>query len=195
MDPNNSVIKRLWCSSAEKKVKLITFPSWVQSNKKSALEHFQNAEIQIILGMCKVSFGPLLSIHTFCSVQWICKQTVMALIRLCRWAEWPGPLLSAHARRHFFKWRSPSKQSAYSSNMITLFTLNIHTPLFLTIFGMCQAKQYRQTFAKCTDLDHPAYAQSIIWAFALHSYILKYPMILLVDSQGPDQTARMHMLI
>ena len=31
--------------------------------------------------------------------------------------------------------------------------------------------------------------QSIIQAFALHSYILLYPMILLADSEGPDQIA------
>ena len=28
-------------------------------------------------------------------------------------AEWPWPLLSAHARRHFFKWHSPSRKLAY----------------------------------------------------------------------------------
>ena len=32
-------------------------------------------------------------------------------------------------------------------------------------------------------------------AFALHSYILCCPMILLADSEGPDQTARMRRLI
>ena len=41
---------------------------------------------------------------------------------------------------------------------------------------------------KCPDSNHPAHVQSIIWAFALHPYILWYPMILLVDSKGPDQT-------
>ena len=49
--------------------------------------------------------------------------------------------------------------------------------------------------AKNAHSDHPAHAQSIIRAFALHSYILKYPMILLADSEGPDQTARMRRLI
>ena len=33
--------------------------------------------------------------------------------------------------------------------------------------------------------------QSIIRAFTLHSYILKYAMIPLADSVGPDQTVRM----
>ena len=31
--------------------------------------------------------------------------------------------------------------------------------------------------------------------FALHSYILVYPWILLTDSEGPDQTARLRSLI
>ena len=48
--------------------------------------------------------------------------------------------------------------------------------------------------AKCADSDHTAHAQCIIRAFALHSYIL-YQMIRLVDSEGPDQTARMRSLI
>ena len=33
------------------------------------------------------------------------------------------------------------------------------------------------------------------WAFALNSYIMKYSMILLADSEGPDQTALMRRLI
>ena len=32
-------------------------------------------------------------------------------------------------------------------------------------------------------------------AFALHSYILLWQMILLADSEDPDQTAQMHRLI
>ena len=40
--------------------------------RKSAFEHTQNAQIQIILSMHKVSSGPLLSIYTFCSIQWFC---------------------------------------------------------------------------------------------------------------------------
>ena len=40
-----------------------------------------------------------------------------------------------------------------------------------------------------------ACAKYIILAYALYSYILLYPMILLVDSGDPDQTARMHRLI
>ena len=36
---------------------------------------------------------------------------------------------------------------------------------------------------------------SLTLAFVLHSYILLYPMILLTDREGPDQTARMRRLI
>ena len=39
---------------------------------KSAFEHVQIVHIQIILHMRNVSSGPLLSIRTFCSVQWFC---------------------------------------------------------------------------------------------------------------------------
>ena len=42
---------------------------------------------------------------------------------------------------------------------------------------------------------HPTHAQSFIRAFALHWYILYCFMILLADSGGPDQTARMRSLI
>ena len=54
---------------------------------------------------------------------------------------------------------------------------------FLTVFSACDmimAGYYRFTFysvcavssATCADSDHLQEAQSIIWAFALHSYIL-----------------------
>ena len=39
-------------------------------NRKSVFEHVQNAQIQIILHMHKVSSGPLLYIHAFCSIQY-----------------------------------------------------------------------------------------------------------------------------
>ena len=44
--------------------------------------------------------GPLLSIHTFCSVYWFYKRTAKALISLRRCAGWSGPSLSEYARRH-----------------------------------------------------------------------------------------------
>ena len=58
--------------------------------------------------------------------------------------------------------------------------------------GLTKRKKCFLTCAKFRDLDNPAHAQSIIRAFALHPSILKYPMILLVDSEVPDHTARMH---
>ena len=42
---------------------------------------------------------------------------------------------------------------------------------------------------------YQVHAQSIILSFALNSYILQYPMILLADSEEPDQTAQVHGLI
>ena len=66
--------------------------------RKNVFKHIQNVQIQIILHMCKVSSGPLLSIHTFCSIQQCCYQTVKALIRLHKYAGWSGPSLSAYTR-------------------------------------------------------------------------------------------------
>ena len=42
---------------------------------------------------------------------------------------------------------------------------------------------------------HPTHAQNLIRAFSLNWYILKCAMNLLVDSEGPDQTAQMGRLI
>ena len=45
-------------------------------------------------------------------------------------------------------------------------------------------------------LEHAQNVQiQIIWVFAIHLYILQYRMILLADSEGPDQTARLRSLI
>ena len=41
---------------------------------------------------------------------------------------------------------------------------------------------------------HPVSVQNLIQPFALHWYIL-YPMILLADSEGSDQTMQVHKLI
>ena len=62
-------------------------------------------------------------------------------------------------------------------------------------FGSCQAKKWLQTCAKATDSDHPWQWQSIFQAFALNSYFLWYPMILLGNNEGADQTAWMCRLI
>ena len=52
-------------------------------------------------------------------------------------------------------------------------------------------KKCLQTCAKGTYSDYPMHVQ----ASALHSHILKYPVILLADSEGPDQVAEMCTLI
>ena len=60
----------------------------------------------------------------------------------------------------------------------------------LATYGPGQAKKCLWTCTKWADSDHPAHAQSMIWAFALQSYILYNPMIWLIsDSKSPDQTA------
>ena len=46
---------------------------------------------------------------------------------------------------------------------------------------------------KCTESESSR--TSAEFHLGLHSYILQYPMILLADSERPDQTARMHRLI
>ena len=49
-----------------------------------------------------------------------------------------------------------------------------------------QVKKCLQTGTDCEDSDHSAHAQNIIQAFVPNLYILKYPIILLADSDGPD---------
>ena len=63
------------------------------------------------------------------------------------------------------------------------------------IFEPRQAKKCLRTCTKCADSVHPAHAQSNTRPFAVHSCILPYPMILIADSEGPDQTARMRRAI
>ena len=65
----------------------------------------------------------------------------------------------------------------------------------IIIMGRVKRKKCLRTCAKCADSDHPSHAQSLIRAFALHWNILQHPMIQLVDSKGPYQTARMRRLI
>ena len=47
--------------------------------RKSAFEHVQNVQIQIILHMRKISTGRLLSIQAFFSIQYFCKRTDQGL--------------------------------------------------------------------------------------------------------------------
>ena len=107
MDPNNRVIKRLWCSLWQEKNNNI---SYMGSAKQNCLEYAQNVRIHIILHMPNVSSGHLLSIETFCSIQWFCLWTVKAWIRLHRCAVWSGlhcPHIPALARRHIYARRGP----------------------------------------------------------------------------------------
>ena len=62
-------------------------------------------------------------------------------------------------------------------------------------YGPRQAKKCLRIWANCRDSDHPVHAQGNIRAFALHSYILKYRLTILADSECPVQTARMRRLI
>ena len=66
--------------------------------------------------------------------------------------------------------------------------------IWIPLFGFRQAKICLRACAKCAE-SHPAHAQRLIRAFALHWSSLWCPMILFADSEGPDQTARMRRLI
>ena len=59
----------------------------------------------------------------------------------------------------------------------------------------CQGKNCLRTFEKSAELDHLVNQQTIIQAFALHLYILYYPMIPLANCEGTDQTTWMHRVI
>ena len=74
---------------------------------KKCLWTWQYTQIQIILRMRKVSSGPLLSIHTFCSRHWFCKRTVKILIDCVECTGWSGPALSACALKTGFRIARP----------------------------------------------------------------------------------------
>ena len=77
----NMNIQRMYCpmicqrrKKKEKKNEIVMnhfMNNFGRNKRKSAFEHAQNAQIQIILHMRKASSGPLLSISTFCSIQWV----------------------------------------------------------------------------------------------------------------------------
>ena len=92
------------------------------SSEKNAFEQAQDAQIQIFLHMCKVSSGPLLSIHTrtFCNIQWFSSRTGRALIRLRGCAGWYGPSLCGYAQRYVFEWRGQNNVKTKNSNDSTL---------------------------------------------------------------------------
>ena len=78
------------------------------------------------------------------------------------------------------------------SKCLCLFRPNLHV-----IYNMWAASRENclQACAKCANSDHLVHALSIIRFFILHLYILYNTMLLLADSEGTDQTVRMHTLI
>ena len=76
---------------------------WTASRKKNASMHTKYADSEQLAHAQStyVSYGPLLSILAFCSVQWFCQRTVKALIRLRGCTGWSGHLLSAYAQNMF----------------------------------------------------------------------------------------------
>ena len=74
---------------------------------KVPLSITQTVRMHIILHMCNVSSGHLLSIRTFYSIQRFCLQTMKAPIRLCVCSGWSGPSLPTYAWRHIFAWCCP----------------------------------------------------------------------------------------
>ena len=95
------LVKEKWTETASGKI----FSHMGRIKRIGAFKHEQNVLIQICMLMRKVSSGPLLSIHTFCSSQWFCLWSVMVRIRLCRYTGWSRHLLSAYARRQVFLWQ------------------------------------------------------------------------------------------
>ena len=67
--------------------------------------------------------------------------------------------------------------------------------LFRFWLGSLKRKSALRACAICGYSYHPAHAQSLIRAFALHWIFLQYLMILFADSEGPDQTAHPRSLI
>ena len=81
--------------------------SYGHIKQKCAFQHAQISQNQTILCMGKALSGPLLSIHTFCSIQWFYQRTVLALISRCRCTGWSGSSLSTYTWRHVFTWCCP----------------------------------------------------------------------------------------
>ena len=79
--------RSLSTSFIEKKIKLLIGPR----KAKQCLRTRVKWQIQINLRMQKVSSGSLLSIHTFCSIQWFCLRTLRDPIRLRGCAGWSWP--------------------------------------------------------------------------------------------------------
>ena len=76
-----------------------------------------------------------------------------------------------------------NKVGPFRGKLTMLYSLKEHPS---TLICAVSSKKYLQTCAKCADSNHSARAQSIIRAFALHSYIMLYSMAVVADSEGPD---------
>ena len=86
-------------------------------------------------------------------------------------------------RRNFWIKPTAGKQKAWSKQYLV--------PDIWTV----SSDKVPSNMRKMGDSDHPAHAQSIIRVFAVHSFFLWYPVIMLADSEGPDLGLRCpHML-
>ena len=99
----------------------------------------------------------LLSIDTFYSVQWVCKQTVKALIRLHRYTVWSGPLLSAYAWRHVFAWRGPYKSLMVQGTLSSVDTPNLaltqeYRNYLLALLFCVRSKKGKQYFLRLASV-------------------------------------------
>ena len=70
----------------------------------------------------------------------------------------------------------------------------IHVIFTVYYIGCVKRKKMLSNMCKMRT-DHPAHAQSIMQAFTFHSYILWHTIIVIADSEGSNQTARMRRLI
>ena len=77
--------------------------------RKSAFEHACADSDYPVQACSNYPSGPLFSSHTYCGIQWFCKRTVKALVRLRGCAGWSGPSLSAYAWRQVFAWHGQSQ--------------------------------------------------------------------------------------
>ena len=126
---------------------------------KTCLQTCAKCRFRSSCPMPKISSGPLISIYTFCSIQWFCKQTVKALIRLHGCAGWSGPSLSTLCPKTCFRMVKPQW------NML-LINYRINQELYTIItIRICLSKQCRpRSDAKDCDIwsgstlfdSHPA---------------------------------------
>ena len=78
------------------------------------------------------------------------------------------------------------------ANIYNFATMRNWRDLWMHKVGSIKQKKCLRTCEKPAYSNHPAFAQSIIQVFALHLYILYYPMIQLSDSEGQ---IRLHIFV